>query len=438
LTGDAAWHLLPAAMPSTAIERIELPDRETFYRRYVHTRTPVVITDLFAGDPIRDVRTKADAVDAFGAATLTVRPEYTSAPADVSDVSDITFAEYWRYVASQPDTVKMCTEYEIPARVMATFRLPALCEARDLGAAEVFGLPRRCGDHDLLSNVFVGNRGNKAHVHFDGDQRQVLLHQVFGRKQVILLQPADGHLLRPADAARPGFGACSFEAMTEAQKQEFVESAGGAMTTLYPGETIYIPMLAWHYLEYTDDAMSFNLRFGRNRYGRFMCVDNFHRDYYVQNFAALLADDAACASRYRPALDRVEAEYLRPAPDMEAKVRAMRALLRGLLRELDPGAAVDAYCPPEREADELQKILHDTRGSQRYADPAAVARTRPVGPLSPAQRRALEARAVECGLPADVLPRLLHNRVGKPHLADLTKAEAAQMMAYLRSPGAAW
>ena len=48
-------------------------------------------------------------------------------------------------------------------------------------------------------NVFIAGRGNKAHIHYDGDQRQVLLYQVFGRKEVILLPPASGAPFKPLD-----------------------------------------------------------------------------------------------------------------------------------------------------------------------------------------------------------------------------------------------
>ena len=64
---------------------------------------------------------------------------------------------------------------------------------------EIFGLPRKYGDFDLVTAIFIANQGNVGHLHFDGDQREVFLHQVYGRKRVVLFQPASAIHLRTLD-----------------------------------------------------------------------------------------------------------------------------------------------------------------------------------------------------------------------------------------------
>jgi lysine-specific demethylase 8 len=424
-------------MPVRQIERISMPDDDTFFREYVFTRKPAIITNLFSQDEIGQCRARSDAEAAFKDVRLRIQPEYT-AKASGSDQAErvMTFEEYWAFTNTDPSTPMMCTEYEIPAKIMASFTLPHVCRARDLRDEEVFALPRRCGDNDLMANLFVGNRGNKAHLHYDGDHRHVLLNQVFGRKQVILFQPASGLALLPTDAA-PGRAGMCLEQMSETEKREFVDAADGYLDTLYPGETIYIPMLMWHYLEYLDDAMSFNLRFGRNPFGRFLCVDNFHRDYYVQNFSAHLCDRSK-ESRFIESITRVSDQYVQPAASKRDKVQEMRALFKELCAQVCPEAKVEEYCPREREEGELLKVMKEVHGSLRYEAPDAIARTRLVGPISATQRRQLEQEVSKRAYPESRLSRILDNRLGKQRLDDLTRAEAAQFMSYLSTPASSW
>jgi hypothetical protein len=425
-------------MAARALERISMPDDATFVHEYLYRRRPVIITDLFKNDDIARVRSLEDARRAFGSSTFKIGPEYTAAASKGKRSSEqaMTFDAYWNLVQRDRDTDLVCTEYEIPPRVMTAFTLPEVCRAKACDRDEILSLPLRCGDHDLLANVFMANRGNCAHLHYDGDHRHVLLYQVFGRKQVILFQPRSGIHLKPLDSLI-GFSGVSLEKMSEEEKMRCVDEGDGYYGTLHPGETIYMPALIWHYLEYTDDAMSFNIRFGRNRYGRFLCVDNFHRDYYMQNFGAGLVDPSAAESIYKDGMERVVDEFLRPAP-LLTKVKAMRSLLRELCDSICPEARTGEYCPPNHESVELERIMSDIGARMSYQSPDTVARLRPSGPVSTAQRRHLQENASRHGYSPAVLRRLLFNRVGKTEIESLTQAEAAQFMSYMRSPGAAW
>jgi ribosomal protein L16 Arg81 hydroxylase len=426
-------------MPAKSIERICMTDRETFFRNYIYRRRPVIITDLFKGQKIRQINLPEDARTVFGNVKLRIQTEYASSLHSSESVIDqtMTFSDYWDFVQEHPSTNLLCTEYEIPARVMVLFKLPDICLASDIGEPELLSLPRKYGDHDLFSNVFLANKGNKAHLHYDGDQRQVLLYQVFGNKRFILFEPESGINLKPLDVT-PWFSGMFLEHMTNEEKDALIDSANGYDATIGPGEAIYIPMLMWHYVEYKDSAMSFNLRFGRNRYGRFLCVDNFHRDYYIQNFASHLADKAACESKYKHSITSIITEYEKPAIAMLDKIKTMRGLFKQLCEETCPESRAKDYCPSDREGAELQKILKDSESTARYADPNTVALIRPVGPISVLQKRQIEENAVARGYTADVLHRLLWNRLGKKQVDALTKAEAAQFVSYMRSSGAWW
>lgn len=423
-------------MKAKEIARISRPDPETFLREYVETGTPVIITGLFEGEPIDRIRTLEDASAAFGHVPLNVQTEYTVAAEspETAVETTMTFDEYWAHVRAHPDTPLLCTEYEIPPSIMRMFRLPEMCLADDLDQPEVLGMPRKYGDHDLYLNIFVANRGNRAHLHFDGDHRQVLLHQMFGRKQVILFRP-DACIHLRTTTASPWTPGIYLERMSPQEQLDFIEEVGGYHAVLEPGETIYMPALIWHYLGYLDDGMSFNLRFKRNRYGRFLCVDNVHRDSYIQNLGWKLAG-ARGDNAYTRAMPEIEAEYVRPADSLREKVVGMRSVLRRVCERVMPEILPSRFCPPHLESQEVDKIIADIGQTARYVAPELAARARPTGAITDVQKQTIQRIAGRLGYTDDLLRHLMWNRLGKIDLDHLSKIDAVQFMVYLRSPGA--
>jgi Cupin-like domain len=425
------------------IPRIEMPARDEFLRRYAYEREPVVITDLFAGEEISRIKTVEDAVRAWGDVKLVVQEEYTSAEGKAAafEPTVMSLSEYIDFSRANPETRLCCTEYDTPARVLTSFDLPEICRVTHSGD-EILGLPKKYGDYDLVTAIFLANAGNVGHLHFDGDQRDVVLHQVYGRKRVVLFPPAAAKHLRTLDGpySRPSLAGVYLEDMTLEEKLEWVERAGGYHIVLEPGETVYIPMLMWHHLEYIDDAMSFNYRFGRTRYGRFLSVDNFHRDPYIQNVSAKMVGPDEVLSTFEPTVGEIANAYVQPASDVREKVREVRALFRRLCADISPEADPDALCPPEREEEQVTRIAegNDMKGGLKYEDPALIARTRPTGQIDSRQREMVESGAQRAGYSDEVMGRILRNRLGKDDVGALTKAEAAQLVAYLASPGATW
>jgi lysine-specific demethylase 8 len=430
-------------MAALEIPRTTMPSQEDFLREYAYQREPVVITDLFEGQEISQITTVQDAVSAWGEVKLVVQEEYTSAEGNAAapEPTAMSLRDYVEFSRSNPETRLCCTEYETPARVLASFELPEICRITHPGE-EILGLPKKYGDYDLVTAIFLANAGNVGHLHFDGDQRDVLLHQVYGRKRVVLFPPAAAKHLRTLDGpySRPSLAGLYLEDMSLEEKLGWVEQAGGYHTVLEPGESIYIPMLMWHHLEYMDDAMSFNYRFGRTRFGRFLSVDNFHRDPYIQNVAAKMVGSDDVLGSFEPVVDEVAAAYVQPATDLRHKVRDMRALFRRLCVDISPEADPEGLCPPEREEEQVTRIAegNDMKGGLKYEDPALIARTRPTGQIDARQKEMAENGVQRAGYSDEMMRTILRNRLGKDEIDQLTKAEAAQLVAYLASPGAAW
>jgi lysine-specific demethylase 8 len=230
------------------------------------------------------------------------------------------------------------------------------------------------------------------------------------------------------------------EDMSVEEKSSLVDVAGGYLTVLEPGETLYIPMLMWHHLEYVEDAMSFSVRFGRSRFGRFLSLDNFHRDPYIQNVASRMVGTEHVLGAFMPVIDDIKKEYTRPAVDMRQKVREMRTLFRGLCAQLCPDARAERLCPPEREEEQVSRIVegNDMKGGLKYSAPALIAKTRPSGAIGSRQREIIHGGMRTRGYSKEVEQAVIFNRVGKVDAGELTRAEAAQLIAYLGTPGATW
>lgn len=415
-------------MPVRAISRIKRPDRATFLREYVDRGIPVVITDLYSDDPINEVKTLDDAKSAFGRSRISIQKNYTASTK--IDTYDVPFNDYWD--ASRLDPELLCVEDATPARFLAAFTLPDLCLARGAGE-EILNIERRYGDQDLLTFFFAAQAGNFAQCHFDGDQREVLLYQIFGRKEVFIFDPIEGAALEAFHPRMP-FAGRRIQEMSESELSELLDQTNCYRCILEPGETIFFPRLVWHHIRYLDDGASFNIRFGRDPVGRFLCVDNFHRDWFTQLFGSATRNPAATA----PYLAELVELFSAMADDVPANIRAAQALFVKACRALYDDERIERYVQCRDHERELAMIEADLAGSLRYTAARLGAAGLLSGSASDGQRRQIELGISRCGYSDDVFQRILNNRFAKSSPASLSKSEAAQILAYMGSRQAVW
>lgn len=318
-------------MPS--IERIAAPNVADFWHQYMMLQQPVILTDLYEGQPIRQIDTLALARQRLGAIRLIIQEEYTSSvlrnsfhlKGNFRQQQERSLEEYFHLVTEQPDTPLMCTETATPQEVRSLFKFPEYCQ---------LGL----GLDDAVSMIFVGNAGNYAHLHFDGDYRHVLLYQVFGTKRVILIPPGEAKKLNPIANSSTWFP----ENFSESDKQAFVQFANGYDCVLHPGEAIFIPACWWHHLEYQTAAMSFNVRFGRNTYTHFL-ADKLPINFYVQNLAAAMNNAEIVEQRYLSEFRHLEAAYHQAHLSGVAKGKYLQELVEKLYKNICTGSQQGMY-----------------------------------------------------------------------------------------------
>ncbi|NLU63562.1 hypothetical protein HCA61_14990 [Rhodococcus sp. HNM0563] len=237
------------------------PGRAVF-QEYVDSATPVIIQNGRNSEPIANVLTEQDAIDTFGDLLIQVQRNYTSPLSRVksgnriqnglsqkvrNDIFEMPLAEYFAHIRKTPDTDLLCVEYHTPKPVADMIGVPEYC--RSSGSGE-----------PLVSFMFVANKGNYAHLHFDGDFRNVLLYQVFGRKRVVMVPLSATEKISPA----MNFSKVLIQNMAPEEKLDFFRYLGAYDAIINPGDMVYFPPSIWHYIEYVDNGMSLNFRFGRD------------------------------------------------------------------------------------------------------------------------------------------------------------------------------
>lgn len=303
------------------VPRIPAPAPEVFRGQYLARQQPVIIQGLFAGQPVDSIRTEEDACRLLPALTLPVDSEYFTGMMEREQKGSgapgpetTTLAAYLDHARLSPGTRRMCSEKPTPAALLRLFSLPPYDRFED-----------------AISSFFVGNAGNFAHLHFDGDYRHVLFYQLFGTKRFILIPPSEGRKLH----AVGNNALWSIEHFAEQDKRQFVDYVNGYECLLQPGETLYMPAAIWHYVDYVTTSMSCNLRFGRNQYTRFF-ANSFHMNAHLQNIAWKMADPAVVSERYAGVLAELTQAHAAPYADAASKYEAMQAAFEKVSAEICP------------------------------------------------------------------------------------------------------
>ncbi|MEA5568497.1 cupin-like domain-containing protein [Anabaena sp. UHCC 0399] len=278
------------------IERIEAPPKDVFYREYILPQRPVIITNLFESSSLSQMDTLEKVRTGITNIPVQVCPNYIANLLDATSADVprmMNLGAYLDFLQAQPTSLDICVEYPTPQNLLELLPLNLYQDLSD--------------ESDLYSNMFVAGSNNYAHLHYDADQRNVLLFQVFGTKRFILIHPRETHKLDAIDQANlcrtSGF---FLENMSEAQKTDFIRYTNAFDVVLRPGETIFMPMMIWHYIEYLEPAMSIAYRLGRNPYNRRLAQLFPAPSVDVQSLALLLMDETVAHSKHTGWLNKLE------------------------------------------------------------------------------------------------------------------------------------
>jgi hypothetical protein len=172
--------------------------------------------------------------------------------------------------------------------------------------------------------MFLAGAGNFAHMHFDGDFRDVLMYQAVGTKRYVVIHPRETRKLDPlVDAGIERTSSVFLQNFSEADKTAFLRYTNAWDCVLQPGETLLMPMMAWHYVEYLEPAMSISFRLGRNRYCRFLAEQMPLRSIFLQAISQRFTDETALGPDDLAVFSELEGACRRPYPSETARRRVV-------------------------------------------------------------------------------------------------------------------
>lgn len=332
------------------IERIDAREfhPRQFALRYGIPSRPVILRSLFAGQPIESIFTLDEAVRRWGALTLSRVDQQSTQlrravlalfegrplPRGLSDGEVESEETIAAFLAGGQAGDEPARPHQLhgatPAAVRALYQVPALCDRR---------LYPWCHDPDEPSTVpparhqllFLGRRGHFADLHCHADLHHILLHQIFGRKRVVLFPPEATGKLAPL----MHLSTVALERMTPAEQRDFVAYAGGQVDELAPGETLFLPAAWWHHLDYLEDAMAMNLRFAEPDDPDLQALLRTSTDCRGTRVALAFRDPAVLARR-RPDLLRLRALATAAGRSSRERRQDLDAAVLSLHRELFP------------------------------------------------------------------------------------------------------
>ncbi|RKG69260.1 hypothetical protein D7V80_09365 [Corallococcus sp. CA054B] len=339
------------------IERIKAPTREVFLNEYVRKQKPVIITNLFDGQPISRLSSLDIARKELGDMPVVVQEgheEYFTRMLSMLISKDFTFEDigknqstvngYLEMVAKDPDSRLVCAEVprSMIQKVEAGYTIPEYCHP-DPGEPD-----------EYTSMLWLGNTGNFTHMHFDADYKNIFQYQLWGEKRVVLVPPTSSRKILPMR----NNSALSPEGLSQEENDNFVRYVGGYQAVVRTGETLFMPALMWHYFEYMDTSMALTMRFRRNKYLRFL-AENFHTDYRLQHIAWKLANERAVDEQGLKAFARLEAEFRKPMDNPMEKATHLQKAINEIYA---------SFCTDGLKGDLSRPFLEEIRGAIRNMD----------------------------------------------------------------------
>jgi hypothetical protein len=274
------------------IERVSSADPGHFARDRVAPGRPLIITDSYVDTPAAQLADESSLRELVGDVVIETRPAGVE-PLLLGDDGGqrrTTLSSFLDELHSHGAHEECCAELDCPDELGELVPRPPISAAFD--------------DEQPISQLFLAGAGCTAHLHYDADLREVLMVQVLGHKRYVVIDPTQSRKLRPEH--RPGLSRTSglfLQHFEEPDLDALLRSVGAWDCVLAPGEVLYIPAAAWHWVRYLEPAMSINFRFAPNPRLRFFAEQVSDRSVEWLCVASHFRDDRNLTAADRDAFD---------------------------------------------------------------------------------------------------------------------------------------
>jgi hypothetical protein len=234
-----------AALNLAPIEKVSGLTRRDFEEEYLKKNKPVVFTDLVADWPATDKWTFDWLRTHHGHIRVPVFDNDFRKPGKNYLVPKRTmpFGEYLDTIEAGPTDLRMFlfNIFKYVPEMVHDFSMPDITD----GWLKAYPM------------MFFGGEGARVDLHYDLDCATVFITQFQKRKKVILFAPDQADYLY-----QHPFTVQSELRLDQPDLEKYpaLKKAQGLETTLYHGETLFMPHLYWHFIYYLDGGFSLSLR----------------------------------------------------------------------------------------------------------------------------------------------------------------------------------
>jgi lysine-specific demethylase 8 len=328
----------------TELRRLSGVSRNEFLHDYVYSQTPVIFTDLFEGQPLSDLDTEEKARDAHGDMKILVYETYEDTIVramqgllggnigiDRPASQKVTVSEYIDRMNRGEASGTLCSESppSLWGRFAETFRTPEYC-------LDEAGTPE-----DYIPELWLGRNGHYTHMHYDTDGRNILLHQIYGSKRVLIAPPEAAAKFAPI----LNISAMCPEGLDDAAFEAWATFLGAFTATVHAGDTIFMPAYWWHSVEYLSNSMALTFRHRQNSYVKrlYQLVQPNARS---QALSAQYVDPQAVTPAMAGFVDELERIAAEPGVDGQVVKANLRAAVERRYDEVFPQVAGHRYLRP--------------------------------------------------------------------------------------------
>jgi hypothetical protein len=249
------------------VARVHRPGRRDFYRRFVRTRTPAIITGLMDDWPAMQTWTPSYLADHLGEGPLPINrqdPEKTLLLGQIGDFVRMPFSEAVKVIEA-PDDDKAYYLRAYPFHKAPTLwddiQIPDICPNWiDLRNSPFFTASRGQVSRALEETLFVGGAGVTTPYHTDGVTTGALLAQVAGSKHCVLVSD-DQYQDLYARPLRRHFGLSKVDfRKPDLEAYPRYRNIAAQECVLQPGEILYIPHTCWHGIISQEVTISYSIQ----------------------------------------------------------------------------------------------------------------------------------------------------------------------------------
>jgi cupin-like protein len=248
------------------VARVHRPERQDFYRRFVRTRTPAIITGLMDEWPAMRNWTPSYLFKHLGDVDLPINQQDPKANLILGKIGNFIRMPAADAVRSieEPDDDKIYylrafPFYQSPG-LWDDVRVPDICPNWiDLRNAP-FTATRKQISRVLEETLFIGGAGVTTPYHSDGMSTGAILAQVAGRKHCVLISDDQTAGMYPRPFRRNfGMSRVDFR-KPDAEKFPRYRNVKAQECVLEPGEILYIPHTCWHGIISKEVTISYSMQ----------------------------------------------------------------------------------------------------------------------------------------------------------------------------------